>query len=138
MHCFNSMGKLQKYNSALDMLKEFYDIRLEAYSKRKIFQTKILKQQIFMEESKQNFIKEIISNKLQLHKMDDSKIISKLNSMKLYKDNNYDYLLNMPTKSQTKSNIILLQNKIDSLKKELNKIKKITNKEMWLNDISLI
>jgi hypothetical protein len=44
----------------------------------------------------------------------------------------------MPTKSQTKSNIILLQNKIDSLKKELNKIKKITNKEMWLNDISLI
>ena len=35
IHCFNSENKLRKYNSALDIIKEFYDFRLEAYSKRK-------------------------------------------------------------------------------------------------------
>jgi len=138
MHCFNSLGKLQKYNSALDILKEFYNIRLEAYEKRKAYQIKMFKQQIFIEESKQKFIQAIIRNKLQLHKMENDKIIKVLNSMKLYKVNGYDYLLNMPARSQSKSSILTSQNKINNLKKELNKIKRLSAKQLWLNDLSKI
>ena len=138
MHCFNSFGKLQKYNSALDILKDFYEIRLYAYEKRKSHQIKILKQQIFIEESKQKFIQAIISNKLQLHKIEDNKIIKVLDSMKLYKAEGYEYLLNMPTKSQSKSSILTAEKKINILTKELNRIKRLTAKQLWLNDLSKI
>ena len=136
MHCFSSKGKLQKYNTALDILKEYYDVRLEAYDKRRIDIIQKLNDQIFIEESKLKFIKEIISNKLQLHKLEDEKINKKLDSMKLYKKNGYDYLLNMPTKSQSKLSILNLEIKINNLEKEINNIKKLTSKQLWLNDLS--
>jgi len=138
MHCFNSQGKLQKYNSALDILKEFYEIRIDAYEKRKSHQIEMLKLQIFIEESKQKFIQAIISNKLQLHKIEDEKIPKILDSMKLYKVNGYDYLLNMPARSQSKSSILASESKISNFKKELSKIKKLSVKELWLNDLSKI
>ena len=96
----------------------------------------MLKLQIFIEESKQKFIQAIISNKLQLHKIDDEKIPTVLDSMKLYKKNGYDYLLNMPARSQSKSSILASESKISNLKKELGRIKKLTSKELWLNDLS--
>lgn len=138
MHCFNSKGKLQKYNSAIEILNEFYELRLEAYEKRKSNLIKTLREQIFINESKQKYIQAIISNKLQLHKLDDEKIIKNLDSMKLYNDNGYDYLLNMASRSLSKSNILSLENKITNLKKELTKTKKLTSKDFWLNDLSKI
>ena len=36
MVCFNREGKLKKYESAEEILKEFYPLRLEYYEKRKV------------------------------------------------------------------------------------------------------
>jgi DNA topoisomerase-2 len=36
MVCFNQDGKLKKYNSAEEILMEFYPLRLEYYIKRKV------------------------------------------------------------------------------------------------------
>ena len=58
--------------------------------------------------------------------------------MKLYKVNGYDYLLNMPARSQSKSSILASESKISNFKKELSKIKKLSVKELWLNDLSKI
>lgn len=138
MHCFSSEGKLKKYNSPLEIMQEFYDVRLIAYEKRKEFLIKNLKEQIFINESKQKYIDAINSNKLKLHKLDDDNINKQLDLMKLYKENNYDYLLNMPSRSLTKINIKNLDIKINNLKKELDRIKKLTPKQIWLNDLSKI
>jgi DNA topoisomerase-2 len=36
MVCFDSQGKIKKYNTPEDILQEFYDIRLTYYQKRKV------------------------------------------------------------------------------------------------------
>jgi len=36
MMCFDSDGKIKKYNSAEDVLEDFYPIRLAYYQKRKV------------------------------------------------------------------------------------------------------
>ena len=46
MHCFSK--KLKKFNSALDILKEYYEIRLDAYSKEKIYLIKKLKYKLIL------------------------------------------------------------------------------------------
>ena len=136
IHCFNSENKLRKYNSALDIIKEFYDFRLEAYSKRKKNLIKKIKIQINIDNSKYRFIKAIIDNKLNLHKLEDDQIIRKIDSMKLHKHNNYEYLLNIPFKQMTKKNLKSLEEKLKKMFNELKKIKKISEKNMWLYDLN--
>ena len=138
MHCFSSDGKLKKYNTINDILNEYYDFRLEAYQKRKIHLIKTLKENIQIENSKLLFIKAVTSNKLKLYQMDDEKIIKELDKMKLYKNNGYDYLLNMSIRGITKNKINELDNKINELKKSLNKLNKMSNKDLWIQDLKRI
>ena len=138
MHCFSSDGKLKKYNTINDILNEFYDFRLEAYQKRKIHLIKTLKENIQIENSKLLFIKAVTSNKLKLYQMDDDKIIKEMDKMKLYKNNGYDYLLNMSIRGITKNKINDLDNKINELKKSLNKLNKLSTKDLWIQDLKTI
>ena len=138
MHAFNFEGKIVKYNSVLDILKEFYDLRLNAYEKRRLNQIKILKEMIFIEESKQKFIDAVIKNKLKIYQLDDNKLISSLDKMKLFKKNGYDYLLNISVRGMTKKSIEKSIDKIKNMKKQLKDVNKISNKDMWLNELNII
>ncbi len=138
MHCFSSDGKLKKYNTINDILNEYYDFRLEAYQKRKIHLIKTLKENIQIENSKLLFIKAVTSNKLKLYQMDDDKIIKEMDKMKLYKNNGYDYLLNMSIRGITKNKINDLDNKINELRKSLNKLNKLSTKDLWIQDLKTI
>ena len=70
--------------------------------------------------------------------MEDNKIITELDKMKLYKKNGYDYLLNMSIRSMTKTKIKSLENLINELKKQLSKINRLSNKDLWIQDLQLI
>ena len=41
MHLYNSKGIITKYNNPLDIIKEFSEVRLDAYKKRKEYHIKI-------------------------------------------------------------------------------------------------
>jgi DNA topoisomerase-2 len=138
MHCFASDGNLKKYTNINDIMNEFYEFRLDAYQKRKDNLIKVLKEKIEIDSSKAKFIEAVISNKLKLHKLEDNKINSELDKMKLYKKEGYDYLLNIPMRGMTKSKIIDLENKINEFKKELSKLNKLSNKDLWINDLNKI
>ena len=70
--------------------------------------------------------------------MEDDKIIRELDKMKLYKNNGYDYLLNLSIRGITKNKINDLESKINEIKKELNKINKLTSNDLWKNDLNKI
>lgn len=42
MVCFDMAGRIRKYNSAEEILTEFYDLRLTYYQKRKVRYTLII------------------------------------------------------------------------------------------------
>ncbi len=138
MHCFASDGNLKKYTNINDIMNEFYEFRLDAYQKRKENLIKVLKEKIEIDSSKAKFIQAVISNKLKLHKLDDNKINSELDKMKLYKKEGYDYLLNISLRGITKNKISDLENKIDEFKKELSKLNKLSNKDLWINDLKRV
>lgn len=138
MHCFASDGNLKKYTNINDIMSEFYDFRLDAYQKRKENLIKVLKEKIEIDSSKAKFIQAVISNKLKLHKLDDNKINSELDKMKLYKKEGYDYLLNISLRGITKNKISDLENKIVEFKKELSKLNKLSNKDLWINDLKRV
>ncbi|KAL6911837.1 hypothetical protein ACP4OV_000642 [Aristida adscensionis] len=63
MHLFNSDGKIQKYDTPEQILKEFYELRLAFYEKRK----KILLENIRLDlklENKVRFIKAVVAEEI--------------------------------------------------------------------------
>ena len=70
--------------------------------------------------------------------MNDEQIIQSLDEMKLYKINNFDYLLNLTIRGITKNKINELDNKINQFKNALNKLSKLTNKDLWIQDLLLL
>ncbi|KAI8647477.1 DNA topoisomerase [Parasitella parasitica] len=64
MVCFNREGKLKKYDSAEEILREFYPIRLEYYEKRKQHLILVLQDEYDRLENKAKFIDLVINKKL--------------------------------------------------------------------------
>ena len=58
--------------------------------------------------------------------------------MKLYNKNGYDYLLNMSIRSMTKTKIKSLEDLINELKKQLSKLSRLSNKDLWIQDLESI
>lgn len=62
--CFDKDGKIKKYNSAEDILKEFYELRLEYYAKRKEHLIYVLKDEFERLDNKAKFIDLVIKKQL--------------------------------------------------------------------------
>ncbi|KAF6071246.1 DNA gyrase/topoisomerase IV, subunit A family protein, partial [Candida albicans] len=64
MVAFDPMGRIKKYNDVLEIIKDFYYVRLEYYQKRKDYMTDNLQNQLLMLSEQARFIKMIIEKQL--------------------------------------------------------------------------
>ena len=131
-------NKIVEYNSIFEILDSFYDIRLEYYNKRKKYLVKTLTSKILEMFSKYLFIKGVIDKSIIISNKDDESIIKQLEKVdKIIKINDsYDYLLNMPMKSITKTHYEKLKENIKSLKNELTELKNKKIEDIWLDDLN--
>ena len=131
-------NKVTEYKSIYDVIDNYYNIRLEYYDKRKEYLIKELSKKILEAYSKYLFIKDVIDESIVISNKSDEVIVEQLEKIeKITKVNDsYDYLLNMPMKSITKTNYEKLKANIKEMKEELNQLKSITNIEMWKNDLN--
>ncbi|KII69787.1 DNA topoisomerase 2-beta [Thelohanellus kitauei] len=65
---FDASGKLHRYATAIDVLKDFYRVRLEMYIKRKSYMESLLLAEFLKLQSQERFIDEKISNKIVIEK----------------------------------------------------------------------
>ncbi|KAI8092215.1 DNA topoisomerase [Gilbertella persicaria] len=74
--CFDQYGKIKKYESAEDILKEFYALRLEYYIKRKEYLISVLQDEYERLDNKAKFIQLVIDKKLQYVNRKEEDVIS--------------------------------------------------------------
>ena len=143
MHLYNSNGTIQKYHTPSDILKEFYDIRIKFYEKRKDYMLKKYKDELNIYESKVRFIEEFIAGTMKLINEEDEVI------EKYLSDNNYpkfsisdnktepsfDYLINMQIRSLTKKKINELRKLYDNRLSEYNELNNKAIKDIWNEDL---
>lgn len=134
----NEDNKIIEYKSIYEIIDHYYDIRLSYYDKRKEYLINELTKKIIETYSKYLFIKGVIDGEIIISNKSDELIIKQLEKFeKIIKINeNYDYLLNMPMKSITKTHYEKLKNNLKVMKDELKSLKEITNVEMWQNDLN--
>jgi DNA topoisomerase-2 len=141
MHLYNSEGTIKKYHTVLDILKDYYIIRLEYYKKRKDYILNKLKLDLDINKSKSRFIKEFMSEEIKILNVEEEDILENLEKREYLKFKNdkdefsYDYLINMTIRSLTKKKIEELKKIIDKKEAEYNELESKDEKTIWKEDL---
>ena len=137
MTCFNHNDKITKYDSVNEIIEEFCTVRLDYYSKRKIYLLKQYEQELLLNSNKFRFVNAIINDEIIIYKKTENESIKILETNKFDKINdNYNYLLNMSIKSFTKEQLDKLKKEIDSLKKLIKELTLLTPENLWENNLN--
>lgn len=136
MYLFNESLILTKYDTPVDILLDFFDIRIQYYIKRRDYIIKKLKRELLILEAKARFIKEYIEGELAINKKSKDYIVSLLEEREYPLDEeSYDYLLRLPIYSLTLEKINELNKQCENKRKELQFVKNKTPEELWKIDL---
>lgn len=137
MHLFNRNGVITKYANVSEILKEFYDVRLEYYVKRKEHKLNQYEKELLNLDSRIKFIMSIIDGKLKVANGKKEDILNFLEKNKFPKMNDkYDYLINMPVYNLTYEKKEELLKEFNNKDSQYEMYKKKTIENLWMDDLS--
>jgi DNA topoisomerase-2 len=141
MHVYKN-NEIVKYTNPNYLLKDYADIRLEFYTKRKEHYIKVLENELNLLKYRRKFIKAVISNKLIISKKQKQVLVEELTELEypelstnINSKPSYDYLVGMPMWSLTQEKIDELEANFNEKETELNKYKNTTTKDLWLGEL---
>lgn len=137
MHLYNQYGTITRYNSIIEILEDYYNVRLELYEERKKNKLDSLQKQLLMISYKVKFILLIVENKLKINNKKKSEIENNLVEHKFPKiDDSYNYLLNMPIYNLTYEKIEELKKQQKEKESEFEILSSMTPEKLWINDLN--
>ena len=137
MHLFDASGTIKKYNSPVEIMEEYYVVRLKLYEKRKEHELDILRNQLKMISNKVRFIMMIVDKKLIVNNKKRSELEAELDKHKFAKfDSTYNYLLSMPIYNLTVEKIDELKKQEEDKQHQYEELEKLTIETMWLNELN--
>ncbi|KAI8814919.1 DNA topoisomerase [Cladochytrium replicatum] len=160
MVCFDKNGRIRKFESVDEIIKDFYQLRLEYYHKRKEYMLKALDEELRRLENKVRFVLEIIKGTLVVQNRKRADLIVELRARKYEpfprkkqaddvevqpndqeneeeegSHNDYDYLLSMPIWNLTMEKVQKLQNERDQKEEEVTALAKKSATDLWKADL---
>lgn len=141
MHVWKN-NEIHKYSNPNYMLKDYVEIRLEMYNKRKEHYVKVLENELKLLKYKRKFIKQVISGEIIISKKQKPVLIQELSDLEypelstnINSKPSYDYLVGMPMWSLTQEKIDELETDYNDKKNELDTYKNKTIQELWLQEL---
>ena len=124
------------------MLKDYLDIRLEFYNKRKEYYLKVLENELDLLKYRRMFIQQILNKEIIIERRKKELIIQdlvKFNypelSTNINNKSSYDYLTTIPLFSLTLEKIDELENDFNSKTQELESYRNLSIQDMWIYEL---
>jgi DNA topoisomerase-2 len=162
---FDSQNRIHKYASVLDIMEEFYHVRLQYYEKRKAYQLSEMQRELERLSNQSRFIQMIIDGKLVVSKKKKAVLVAELKKLgftpfpkvadakKAGEDeeateddddsnqevgaNDYDYLLGMAIWSLTQERVDKLLKQIGDKELEIDALIKLSPRDLWIIDLDV-
>lgn len=135
MVCFDSEGKIKKYDSPLQVITDFYNTRLRYYGIRKEHRLNTIKEELNKLENRVRFVKEVISGRLKINNRPSNDLIRELEDMKFDNIDNFEYLLGMKISSLTKEKVEKLLKECEEKRVEFETLFKKSTYDLWKEDL---
>ena len=142
MVLFNNQGKIKKYDTVEEIIREFCEIRLEFYKKRK---ANILKQNLYkimIAKNKRRFLSLVMNGEIILNRRKEEDIFRELEEKmfdKMNEDANdnggYSYLMRLNIRSFTEEKIQELDNEIAKLQQNYDTLFETKETDIWLREL---
>lgn len=139
---FDSKQRIKKYQDEVEIMEEFYPIRLDLYKKRKEFLLGVLKKELKAMQNKCRFIEGVNDGTIQLRNRTKEQIQESLKAMGLDctkseddQSGSFDYLLSMPIYSLTKERVDDLRVKIAEKQVEISDLERLTVEDIWVKEL---
>ena len=114
MVMYDEKGFLKKFNNVLDILENYFVVRMEHYQKRKDFQLQNIKRELLVVNARVKFILEFISGEIIISNRTKANLLQQLVDRNYPEvEGDYDYLIKMPIYNLTKERIEELNNEKD-------------------------
>lgn len=139
MHLYTEDGKIKKYESAEQILCEFYHVRLKYFQKRKDHKIQKLEGELKFLDARIRFIDDIVSERLGVMNVKRDVIIEYLREHDFpTNDDSYDYLIKMPIHNLTYEKKKELEKESSDKHNTLQDIRGRSLHQMWTEDLDAL
>jgi DNA topoisomerase-2 len=140
MMLFSEEGKLKKFQTAMEIVLDFYTVRLVYYDKRKSYMLEKLQSDRIILENKVRFVEAILAGTLVLNKKKKVDIYREMEKKNFFQmgdglGSHFQYLLNMPLMHLTNEKIQELQKEMMETKQRYEDLFHKSLEEMYLYDL---
>lgn len=161
MHLFDPKGIIKRYIDVEEIMNEFYDLRMEYYTRRRDYLLKKLEREMLILKMKVQFINDVIDKKVKINNVKWVDVEKQLQQSKylqfskfdLQKDaiertmqsdgevdhtdtvKSYEYLKRMPIFSLTTEEKEKLENLLKNKQEQFDILSKTTAQKMWYADL---
>ena len=142
MHLYDETGNIKKYDSPIEILEDFYSVRLDYYEKRKKYIIDKLTKELNILNYKMKFINDVLNKVIVIERKRKQEIIDKLIELEYPqladgdKNDSYDYLIGMPLYNLTLEKIAEFENKCKNKEQELANVRTTSLEDMWTNELN--
>jgi DNA topoisomerase-2 len=139
IHMFDDKCKLKKFENVDEIIREYYQVRLEAYKKRKAYLVDAMTKKMELLTNKAKYIEYTLIDKIDLRRKSADAVEEMLSKHAFVKiDGDYKYLVKMPMDSVTSENVEKLRRERDETLRELEVLKQTTLEQMWLSELDVL
>jgi DNA topoisomerase-2 len=137
MYLYNSQGQIRKYNTILEIICDFMEVRLQYYAKRKAYVCEELQHDIDVLANKIRFIKSVISGELIVSDMKKQELESWCVDKEYSKVNDsHDYLIKIPIYNLTTDKVKEFEDELLACEHKLKELQETTETQMWLTELT--
>ena len=141
MVMFNTQGTLKRYETAEQILEEFYPVRLELYSKRKAHMLTLLRNDLVLLSNRVRFIDAVINSTIEIRDRPKNEIEAELTRLQFAtlgepSEQSYEYLLGMKLWTLTREKIISLREAAKLKQEEIEELERTDEKTLWERDLN--
>ena len=139
MYLFDPSGKIKKYQSAHEIVREFVKVRKELFEKRRLHLLEEIGERLEELNEKIRFIELVIKGSIEVFRKKKSDIEEQLRRFKFkLLDGTYEKYLSIPLYAFTSEKISALQSEIKDKLCEQTSYQSTTATDMWTSDISML
>ena len=139
MYLFNANDELKKYETAEDILREYFGTRLVIYQERIAAIVKVLEQDMLWLSNKVTYILGVLDGTIDLRKKKQDAIDAMLKAKGLTKqEDSYKYLTRMPMDSVSEENVAKLMEQKAKKETEVKFYKEVTPGKLWNTELEAL